>query len=196
MDDIKILLEKVANGEITPEEAELRFKMKPFNDLGFAKPDTHRALRQGTAEVIFGEGKTAGQISGIADDLLKSGQQTVIITRLSEEKSLAVTIPLTYYSEARIGVCGKIPSPDTEGRIVVVTAGTSDIPVAEEASVTAELLRNNVTRIYDVGVSGIHRLLSHSEDIMTAKVIIAIAGMEGALASVIGGLSARKRGTH
>ena len=189
MDDVKKLLEKVANGEITPEEAELSLKMKPFEDLGFAKPDTHRALRQGTAEVIFGEGKTAEQISGIADGLLNAGQKTVIITRLSEEKSLEVTTPLTYYKEARIGVCGKIPTPDTQGKIIVATAGTSDIPVAEEAAVTAELLCNNVTRIYDVGVSGIHRLLAHSEEIMTAKVIIAIAGMEGALASVIGGLA-------
>ena len=189
MDDVKKLLEKVASGEISPEEAELSLKMKPFEDLGFAKPDTHRALRQGTAEVIFGEGKTAEQISGIAEGLLNAGQETVIITRLSEEKSLEVTTPLTYYKEARFGVCGKIPVPDTDGKIIVATAGTSDIPVAEEAAVTAELLCNNVTRIYDVGVSGIHRLLAHSGEIMSAKVIIAIAGMEGALASVIGGLA-------
>lgn len=189
MNDVKQLLEKVASGEITPEEAELRLKMKPFEDLGFAKPDTHRALRQGTAEVIFGEGKTAEQISGIAEGLLESGQETVIITRLTEEKSGEVSIAHEYFKEARIGVCGKIPEPDTDGKIIVATAGTSDIPVAEEAAVTAELLRNNVTRIYDVGVAGIHRLLAHSEELMTAKVIIAIAGMEGALASVIGGLA-------
>ena len=189
MEDVRMVLKMVASGEITPEEAELRLKMKPFEDLGYAKPDTHRALRQGTAEVIYGEGKTPDQISGITDGLLKAGQDTVIITRLSEEKSALITTPLTYYKEARIGVCGKIPEPDTDGKIIVATAGTSDIPVAEEAAVTAELLRNNVTRIYDVGVSGIHRLLAHSEEIMTAKVIIAIAGMEGALASVIGGLA-------
>ncbi len=189
MNDVKELLSKVASGEITPEEAELKLKMKPFEDLGFAKPDIHRALRQGSSEVIFGEGKTAEQISAIASGLLESGQETILVTRLSEEKSKEITVPLTYYKEARIGVCGKIKSPDTDGKILVVTGGTSDIPVAEEAAVTAELLRNNVTRLYDVGVSGIHRLLSHSEDIMTAKVIIAIAGMEGALASVIGGLA-------
>ena len=189
MNDVKILLEKVASGEITPEEAELKLKMKPFEDLGVAKPDIHRALRQGASEVIFGEGKTSEQISAIASGLLGSGQETILITRLSEEKSKEISIPLTYYKEARIGVCGKINPPDTDGKILVVTGGTSDIPVAEEAAVTAELLRNNVTRLYDVGVSGIHRLLSHSEDIMTAKVIIAIAGMEGALASVIGGLA-------
>lgn len=189
MDNVRTLLEKVANGEMTPGEAELSLKMKPFEDLGFAKPDTHRALRQGTAEVIYGESKTPEQISGIAEGLLKAGQETVIITRLSEEKSRLVITPLTYYKEARIGVCGKVPEPDTSGKIVIATAGTSDIPVAEEAAVTAELLRNNVTRIYDVGVAGIHRLLAHSEEIMSAKVIIAIAGMEGALASVIGGLA-------
>ena len=189
MNDVKELLSKVASGEITPEEAELKLKMKPFEDLGFAKPDIHRALRQGSSEVIFGEGKTAEQISALASGLLESGQETILVTRLSEEKSKEITVPLTYYKEARIGVCGKINPPDTDGKILVVTGGTSDIPVAEEAAVTAELLRNNVTRLYDVGVSGIHRLLSHSEDIMTAKVIIAIAGMEGALASVIGGLA-------
>lgn len=189
MYDVKKLLEKVASGEISPEEAEVMLKMKPFEDLGYAKPDIHRALRQGIPEVIFGEGKTPEQISGISDRLLESGQETVIITRLSEEKSLQITTPLKYYKEARIGVCGKIDPPDTNGTIVVATGGTSDIPVAEEAAVTAELLRNNVTRLYDVGVSGIHRLLSHKEEIMTAKVVIAIAGMEGALASVIGGLA-------
>lgn len=189
MNEVKKLLTQVASGEITPEEAEIRLKMKPFEDLGFAKPDIHRALRQGTTEVIFGEGKTPKQISAISSELLKSGQETVIITRLSEEKSKAVTTPITYFKEARIGVCGKINPPDTDGKILIATGGTSDIPVAEEAAVTAELLCNNVTRLYDVGVSGIHRLLSHSEEIMTAKVIIAIAGMEGALASVIGGLA-------
>ena len=189
MNEIKRLLQQVASGEITPEEAEIRLKMKPFEDLGFAKPDIHRELRQGATEVIFGEGKTPEQISAISSELLKSGQETVIITRLSEEKSQKVTTPLTYFKDARIGVCGRINPPDTDGKILIATGGTSDIPVAEEAAVTAELLCNNVTRLYDVGVSGIHRLLSHSEEIMTAKVIIAIAGMEGALASVIGGLA-------
>ena len=189
MNDGKKLLQQVASGEITPEESEIRLKMKPFEYLGFAKPDIHRALRQGATEVIFGEGKTPEQISAIASELLGAGQETVIITRLSEEKSGKITTPLTYYKNARIGVCGKINPPDTDGKILIATGGTSDIPVAEEAAVTAELLCNNVTRLYDVGVSGIHRLLSHSEEIMTAKVIIAIAGMEGALASVIGGLA-------
>ena len=115
MNDVKKLLQQVASGEITPEEAEIRLKMKPFEDLGFAKPDIHRALRQGATEVIFGEGKTPEQISAIASELLGSGQETVIITRLSEEKSGKITTPLTYYKNARIGVCGKINPPDTDG---------------------------------------------------------------------------------
>lgn len=188
MDDIKALLEKVRSGEISPEEAEAQLRIKPFVDLGFAKPDTHRGVRQGTPEVIYGAGKTAGQIRQIADALIEAGQKTVIVTKLDAEKASAAGIS-KYYDIARIGIYGNIPSPDTDGKILVLTAGTSDMPVAEEAAVTAELLGNNVTRIYDVGVAGIHRLLAHSEEIMNAKVIIAIAGMEGALASVVGGLA-------
>ena len=189
MSDVKNILEKVSKGEITPEEAETMLKLKPFTDLGFAKPDIHRGLRQGIPEVIYGEGKTAEQITGIAKALLSEGQETVIITRLDEEKKDKISLPLTYYNKARIGVAGKIPESSGAGNILVITAGTSDIPVAEEAAVTAELLGNNVTKLYDVGVAGIHRLLSHAEEIMNAKVIICIAGMEGALASVVGGLA-------
>ena len=189
MSDVKNILEKVSKGEITPEEAETMLKLKPFTDLGFAKPDIHRGLRQGIPEVIYGEGKTAEQITGIAKALLSEGQETVIITRLDEEKKDKISLPLTYYDKARIGVAGKIPESSGAGNILVITAGTSDIPVAEEAAVTAELLGNNVTKLYDVGVAGIHRLLSHAEEIMNAKVIICIAGMEGALASVVGGLA-------
>ncbi|MBO4426737.1 MAG: nickel pincer cofactor biosynthesis protein LarB [Clostridiales bacterium] len=188
MSDIGDLLEKVKSGEISPEEAEASLKLKPFVDLGFAKPDTHRGLRQGVPEVIYGEGKTAEQIEQIAHTLMEAGQETVIVTRLDADK--ASFLELTkYYDVARIGVCGNIPSPDAGGDIVILTGGTSDLPVAEEAAMTAELLGNNVTRLYDVGVAGIHRLLAHTEEIMNAKVIIAIAGMEGALASVVGGLA-------
>ena len=188
MSDIRYLLEKVRTGEISPEEAESSLKLKPFVDLGFAKPDTHRGIRQGVPEVIYGAGKTSEQIKKIAEALMAAGQKTVIVTRLDEDK--ASSLDLTrYYDTARIGVYGKIPSADTEGSLVILTGGTSDLPVAEEAAVTAELLGNNVTRIYDVGVAGIHRLMSHTEEIMNAKVIIAIAGMEGALASVVGGLA-------
>lgn len=188
MDDIRQLLEDVRSGRISPEEAEAQLKIKPFVDLGFAKPDTHRGLRQGVPEVIYGAGKTADQIRDIAGALMAAGQETVIVTRLDEEKASSLTLA-HYYDVAKIGVYGKIPEPSTSGTIVILTGGTSDLPVAEEAAVTAELLGNNVTRLYDVGVAGIHRLLAHTEEIMNAKVVIAIAGMEGALASVVGGLA-------
>lgn len=188
MSDARDILEKVASGEMTVEEAELQLKMKPFVDLGFAKPDLHRGLRQGVPEVIFGEGKTPEQIDAITVSLMEGGQKTVIITRLSAEKAAALKTSIKYYDVARIGVAGEIPEASAKGTIVVATAGTSDLPVAEEAAVTAELLGNKVNRIYDVGVSGLHRLLSHKEELMSASVIIAVAGMEGALASVIGGL--------
>ena len=188
MSSARDILEKVAKGEMTPEEAELQLKMKPFVDLGFAKPDLHRGLRQGVPEVIYGEGKTPDQIDKIASSLLEGGQETVLITRLSAEKATVLTVPVKYFDAARIGVAGVIPEPSAKGTIVVATGGTSDLPVAEEAAVTAELLGNKVTRVYDVGVSGLHRLLSHKEELMSASVVIAVAGMEGALASVIGGL--------
>lgn len=188
MNDAREILEKVASGEMTPEEAEIRLKMKPFVDLGFAKPDLHRGIRQGIPEVIYGEGKTPEQIDKITGSLLETGQKTVIITRLTEEKAGELTVPVKYYKEARIAAAGIIPEVSAKGTIVVATAGTSDLPVAEEAAVTAELLGNRVQRIYDVGVSGIQRLLAHTEELMSASVVIAIAGMEGALASVIGGL--------
>lgn len=188
MSDTGEILDKVAKGEMTPEEAELQLRMKPFVDLGFAKPDLHRGLRQGVPEVIYGEGKTPEQIDKITAALLEGGQQTVLITRLSAEKAASLKTEFKYYETARIGVAGIIPGPDAKGTIVVATGGTSDLPVAEEAAVTAELLGNKVTRVYDVGVSGLHRLLSHKEELMSASVIIAVAGMEGALASVIGGL--------
>lgn len=187
--EIRELLQSIADGKISPKDAELKLKLQPFEDMGFAKPDLHRGIRQGVPEVIYGEGKTAAQINEIAARLLERGQKTVLITRLSQDKADKLTIPIKYFETARAGVSGEIPKPDTDGKIVVATGGTSDMPVAEEAALTAEVLGNKVTRLYDVGVAGIHRLLAYSEDIMSAKVIIAIAGMEGALASVIGGLA-------
>ena len=188
MSDAREILDKVASGEMTPEEAETALKMKPVVDLGFAKPDLHRGIRQGIPEVIFGEGKTPEQIDKITESLLEGGVRTVLITRLSPEKAAELKTSIKYYDVARIGAAGIIPEPSAKGTIVVATGGTSDLPVAEEAAVTAELLGNKVNRIYDVGVAGIHRLLSHTEELMEASVVIAIAGMEGALASVIGGL--------
>lgn len=188
MSDAREILDKVASGEMTPEEAELQLKMKPFVDLGFAKPDLHRGLRQGVPEVIYGEGKTPDHIDKITSSLMEGGQKTVLITRLSPEKAAELKTSIKYYDVARIGVAGIIPEPTAKGTIVVATGGTSDLPVAEEAAVTAELLGNKVNRVYDVGVSGLHRLLSHKEELMSASVVIAVAGMEGALASVVGGL--------
>ena len=188
MSSARDIIEKVASGEMTPEEAELQLKMKPFVDLGFAKPDLHRGIRQGVPEVIYGEGKTPDQIDKITESLLDAGVKTVLITRLSEDKSKDLKISIKYYKDARIGVAGGIPEVNAKGKIIVACAGTSDLPVAEEAAVTAELLGNKVDRIYDVGVAGLQRLLSHTEELMSASVIIAVAGMEGALASVIGGL--------
>lgn len=189
--EIKQLLEGVRDGSITVEEAMLEIKKQPFEDIDFAKVDLHRKIRQGAAEVIYGAGKTPEQIAGIAGTMMKNGQKRILITRLSQEAAAAVgsVIPVRYFKEARIGAVGEFPEPDGIGRIVIATAGTSDIPVAEEAAITACALGNEVTRIYDVGVAGIHRLFEHLDDIMGASVIIAIAGMEGALASVIGGLA-------
>ena len=187
--ELRQLLEGVRTGGVSVDEAILQIKKKPFEDLGFAKVDLHRKTRQGTAEVIYGEGKSPEQIVGIAETMLSNGQATIIITRLSEDKAKCISQrrQLQYHKMARIGLIGEMPKADGIGRIVVATGGTSDMPVAEEAALTAEMLGNSVTRIYDVGVAGLHRLLAHLDDIMGASVIIAIAGMEGALASVIGG---------
>lgn len=189
--DIKNLLEGVQNGSVSVEDALLKIKKQPFEDLGYAKVDLHRKARQGAAEVIYGAGKTAQQIIGIVRSLQNAGQNTILITRIDEEKAKAVVseIPFDYRKDAKIGIVGNLPAPDGIGTIVVATGGTSDIPVAEEAALTAEALGNKVTRLYDVGVAGLHRTLAHMDEIMSATVIIAIAGMEGALASVIGGLA-------
>ncbi len=189
--EIKKLFADVAIGKISPEEATLKLKIEPFEELGFAKVDHHRGLRQGTGEVIYGAGKTPEQIIEISKSLINYGQKNVLITRLSKESANIISrdVDLKYYEIGNIGILGEISQPETEGTILVVTGGTSDMPVAEEAALTAEFLGNKVERLYDVGVAGIHRLLANSESIMRAKVIIAIAGMEGALASVVGGLA-------
>lgn len=186
------LLESVAAGSVTPDEAALQLKLEPFHEVGgYARVDFHRGIRQGVPEVIYGEGKTKEHILGIARMMLENGQSTVLITRLSQEKAdfIAKELPIDYNELARTGLLGKVPEPSGMGKILVATGGTSDIPVAEEAAVTAEALGNEVQRLYDVGVSGIHRLLGNMEYVMSAKVIIAVAGMEGALPSVIGGLA-------
>ncbi len=188
--ELRKLLEDVRSGTISVDSALLELKKAPFADLGYAKIDTHRKLRQGIAEVIYGAGKTPEQIVGIARRMADEGQKTILITRLTEEAAgkISESMALAYHKEARIGILGQLPTPDGQGKIVIATGGTSDIPVAEEAALTAQALGNEVVRLYDVGVAGIHRLLSHTDELMSARVVIAIAGMEGALASVIGGL--------
>ena len=189
--DIYSILEAVRDGGLTPAEAMTRLKLEPFQDLGYAKVDHHRELRQGVAEVIYGAGKTPAQIIGIAEAMLRRGQKTILITRIAPEAAAEIgkALPLDYHELPRVGLIGTLPEPDGDGTIVVATGGTSDMAVAEEAALTAEALGNRVVRLYDVGVSGIHRLLHNMEPIMTARCIVAVAGMEGALPSVIGGLA-------
>lgn len=189
--DTERLLRQVAAGEVEVDEALLRLKEAPYRDLGFAKLDGHRGLRQGAAEVIYGAGKTGEQIAAIAADMLKNGEATVLITRMSREKAGTVQkcVKLLYNETAQLGIAGSVPEKTGKGTILVATGGTSDMPVAEEAALTAEALGNEVVRLYDVGVAGLHRMLAHLNEIMSARVIIVIAGMEGALASVIGGLA-------
>jgi hypothetical protein len=185
------LLQEIQKGKISPEEAIIKLKMEPFEDLGYARVDHHRELRQGVAEVIYGEGKTPEQIIGIVSAMLKKDHKTILITRMSAESAndVAKIIPITYHELARVGIVGDMPEPDGIGKIVVATGGTTDLPVAEEAAITAEALGNEVVRLYDVGVAGLHRLLSRLDVIMGARAIVAVAGMEGALPSVIGGLA-------
>lgn len=189
--EVKHILEAVQQGTLSVNDALLKLKTEPFQDIGYAKVDLHRKIRQGNAEVIYGAGKTPEQMVGILKTMKAAGQETVLITRLSQESAdeIASKMEITYYKECHCAIFGPIPKASGIGKIVVATGGTSDIPVAEEAALTAEVMGNEVVRLYDVGVAGLHRLLSHMEDIMSASVIIAIAGMEGALASVIGGLA-------
>lgn len=188
--DIKALLHAVQSGTVSVDDALLQLKQQPFADLGFAKVDLHRRVRQGANEVIYGAGKTAEQIVGILQTMTQNGQDNILITRLDPEKAQLIQqeIPITYHEVPRLAIAGHMAAPGGIGNIVVATGGTSDIPVAEEAALTAEFLGNRVVRLYDVGVAGLHRLLNHTDALMGASVVIAIAGMEGALASVVGGL--------
>ena len=194
--DTKELLQLVAEKKVSVDDALLELKKEPFEDLGFAKPDFHRKLRQGVGEVIYGAGKTPHQIAKISESFIKNNQSNILITRMSKEASDYVekyleALKVTYFYDetSKVGIVGNLVEKDGLGKIVVATGGTSDMPVAEEAALTAEFLGNHVERLYDVGVAGLHRLLENVDKIMEAKVIIAIAGMEGALASVIGGLA-------
>ena len=192
MNGTKKILHELYSHDITEEEAYLKLREQPFEDIGYAKVDLHRKIRQGFSEVIYGAGKTPSQISGIIDVMKSHGQKTILITRLSQESAdelKRIGCDVDYHPDARAAVYGEIPKPEGSGFILVATGGTSDIPVAEEAALTAETLGNRVKRLYDVGVAGLHRVLSHVDDVMSASVIVAVAGMEGALASVLGGLA-------
>ena len=180
--DVKKLLEGVKNGSVSVDEALLTLKKEPFEDIGYAKIDMHRQVRQGAAEVIYGASKSADQILGIVSAMLDKGQKRILITRLADEKAEALKEinDFEYYPGAKVGIVGGKPEATGIGKIVVATGGTSDVPVAEEAALTAECFGNEVVRLYDVGVAGLHRLLSHMDELMDASVIIAAAGMEGA----------------
>ena len=162
------------------------------DNLEFARVDLARLRRQGVPEVVYGAGKTAEQIVAILSSLRDHGQFPVLSTRMDNEKAKAVAAALgddfTYFPVARLGRLGSARAPDGLGKIAVAAAGTSDLPVAEEAALTAETLGNEVTRLYDVGVAGLHRLLACADELRAASVVVAVAGMEGALASVVGGL--------
>lgn len=187
--DLLALLRQVESGELSPEDAALELKMAPFKDLGYAKVDMHRGIRQGHSEVIYGRSKTPDQIHGIVSAMAEAGARNILITGMSEEAShvISADFPLSYHPLPKLGIALPSDQPHT-GNIVVAAAGTSDLYVAEEAALTAETLGNYVVRLYDVGVAGIHRTLSHLSELMRARVVIAVAGMEGALPSVLGGL--------
>ena len=217
--ELKALLDAVASGAVSAEDASVKLRTDPYTDLGFAKVDHHRGIRQGSSEVIYGAGKTPDQIASIVENMLDAGQESILITRVEEpairvlEQRLAmrtaqglecadasgdeadggdrgVDAPfVTYYDLPRLATVGEPPEPDGVGTVVVACGGTSDIGVAEEAALTAEMMGNEVVRLYDVGVAGLHRLLSHAAEIARARVIVAVAGMEGALPSVVGGMA-------
>jgi NCAIR mutase (PurE)-related protein len=189
-ESIRKLFEQVRKGKLTPDDAVARLRHLPFEDLGFAKVDHHRALRNGMPEVILGEGKTPAQVAGIFARLANQ-EGNILATRVSEKQFAAVkkkVRAVEYRDLARAIVLQRDPTTYGKGIVAVVSAGTSDIPVAEEAVVTAEVMGNEVEHFYDVGVAGIHRLLANREALTRARVVIVCAGMEGALPSVVGGL--------
>jgi pyridinium-3,5-biscarboxylic acid mononucleotide synthase len=197
--ELEKLLELVRARELTPAKAAERLKHLPFEDLGFAKVDHHRALRQGFAEVIFGNGKSPQQVVEIVRSMLshRDSKHNILVTRADEKIFAAVkklktgkSSPVKFHPLSRAITIERNTETLGKGTIFVVSAGTSDIPVAEEALLTARLMGNRVEHLYDVGVAGIHRLLEHREALTKARVVICIAGMEGALPSVVGGLVA------
>jgi NCAIR mutase (PurE)-related protein len=187
---LKELLERVREGTVSPDDAVKRLATLPYEDLGFAKVDHHRALRRGFPEAVFGAGKTPDQIVAIVERIASHGQR-VLVTRTTAEvhRRVAEVLPVARYHEAaRCVTVETTPPPPLAGRIAVAVAGTSDLPVAEEAAVTSAFYGAEVDRVYDVGVAGLHRLLDRAETIRQAGVVIVVAGMEGALPSVVAGL--------
>ncbi|MGH9320956.1 MAG: nickel pincer cofactor biosynthesis protein LarB [Vicinamibacteria bacterium] len=187
---LREILEATHRGELSPEEAVSKLRTLTFEDLGFAKIDHHRPLRRGFPEVIFGPGKTPSQIAAIASKLAEGGQ-IVLVTKTTEEAFRAVSslVPeATWHPEAS-AVSVSRPSSPRGGEAAVLSAGTSDIPIAEEAALTAELMGASVRRIFDVGVAGIHRLLDHRDVLTSVDVLVVVAGMDGALPSVVSGLT-------
>ena len=193
--DIRSWLERYRQGDATLEEATEALARMPYEDIGFAHIDNHRELRQGFPEVIYAEGKTKEQTRAIFQRLLSDSAKSVMATRVSPDTAAFVreAAPEAVYDEAAriLYVRRNVEPPDEDRRILVLTAGTSDIPVAREAALTAELMGNTVDACFDVGVAGIHRLFAHENEIRRASVIIVVAGMEGALASVVGGMTAQ-----
>ncbi len=182
-------LRHVADGSLSPEDMLAKLKQAPFEDIGCARIDHHRSVRQGAGEVIYGAGKTPEQILKICRAMIANGDENILITRMQAEAAqfVGAEIPLFYDPVSRIGIARRNPRPQ-RGCVIVASGGTSDLPVCEEAALTAENYGSRVIRLYDVGVAGMHRLLSNMEILSQARAVIAVAGMEGALASVVGGL--------
>jgi pyridinium-3,5-biscarboxylic acid mononucleotide synthase len=191
--EIRKLLEAVQSGKLSVSGATAKLKNLPFEDIDFAKVDHHRALRQGYAEVVFGKGKTPAQVAEIVRTMVRheDSHQNILVTRAPAETYRAVkrvSRGAKFYSDSSVITIERSKEITGKGTILIVSAGTSDVPVAEEALLTARMMGNRVEHLYDVGVAGIHRLLEHRGMLTRARVIICIAGMEGALPSVVGGL--------
>jgi len=191
--DILAILDDVRAQRLTPEQAHRRvlqfLRQAPFEDLGFARVDHHRSLRQGFPEVVFGSGKTPDQIAAIAERIVSAGH-SLLVTRTDARAfdTVKQKVPDATFQALARTITRPLPCPPGKGTVLVAAAGTADLPVAEEAAVTAEVMGNQVDRLYDVGVAGLHRLLAEHQRLMAARVIIVVAGMEGALPSVVGGL--------
>ena len=191
--DIRAILDDVQAQRLTPEQAHRRvlqfLRQAPFEDLGFARVDHHRSLRQGFPEVVFGSGKTPDQIAAIAERIVAAGH-SLLVTRTDARAfdTVRQKVPDATFQELARTITRPLPCAPGKGIVLVAAAGTADLPVAEEAAVTAEIMGNQVDRVYDVGVAGLHRLLAEHQRLMSARVIIVVAGMEGALPSVVGGL--------